>query len=154
VKRRGFTLVETAVTSGILLLMVGLASLAITSYVRSYRHYSQQGMRLRLAAKALETVGYRLRSAKILLAPIPASLAQNPLQFQTADGALSDLLVQKGKLVCRRRDEQGKVVQTQVLGEIQDLRLRLQDSFLILQAEIPDAQPLETQLSLRGVVLP
>ena len=52
--RKGYTLIETVVTSGILFLMVGLASMATIFYLRSYRHYTEQSLRVRLSAIILQ----------------------------------------------------------------------------------------------------
>ena len=74
-RRRAFTLAETMITSAVLLLMVGMAAMVVTGYLRSYRHYTEQSVRLRLAAKTLEAACFRLRSAESLVLPLPTSLS-------------------------------------------------------------------------------
>ena len=54
-------MVEVMVGSGVLLLMVALASMATISYLRGYGHYTKEGARLRAAAKTLEVAAFAPR---------------------------------------------------------------------------------------------
>lgn len=49
-------MVEVMVGSGVLLLMVALASMATISYLRGYGLYTKEGARLRVAAKTMESL--------------------------------------------------------------------------------------------------
>ncbi len=71
------------VGSGVLLLMVALASMATISYLRGYGHYTREGAKLRVAAKTLEAVCFELRSARALKA-VPRSLRLGPLEFENS----------------------------------------------------------------------
>jgi len=66
-------MVEVMVGSGVLLLMVALASMATISYLRGYGLYTKEGARLRVAAKTMESLCFELRSARALKA-IPKRL--------------------------------------------------------------------------------
>lgn len=152
--RKGYTLIETVVTSGILFLMVGLASMATIFYLRSYRHYTAQSVHVRLSAKTLEVACYRLRSARQLLLPIPPSLQADSLRFIDSDGGRCSLKMERGKLWLQSLDPEGKVSGSQSLGSVQDLQPRVQGEFLVLRAPVQGASlPLETQIPLRGIAL-
>lgn len=145
---RAFTLAEMVVTSSVLLLMVGLASLAIVGYLSSYRRYTDQGMRLRLCAKTLETVGYHLRSAQALYKPLPDSLKGQALHYRDAYGKDCLLDLSQGKLQVTEGSHRT------ALGPLEDLEISFQPGFLVLRAPLAGQPvPLETQLSLRGVKL-
>lgn len=152
--KKGYTLIETVVTSGILFLMVGLASMATIFYLRSYRHYTEQSLRVRLSARTLEVACCRLRSARQLMLPIPPSLQADSLRFIDGDGNRCLLKMERGKLCLQTLGPEGKVFDTHSLGPVQDLQPRMQGEFLVLQAPIQGTSlPLETQISLRGIGL-
>lgn len=155
-RARGYTLLETAVTSGVLFLMVALASMAVWFYLRSYRHYTNQSLQVRLSAKTVEVACYRLRSARQLLLPVPASLrGGDSLRFVDSDGTTCALKWERDLLWLQHLDPQGRVQKVQKIGPVQDLQLRLQGDFLVLRAQIEGVSlPLETQLSLRGIARP
>ena len=145
---RAFTLAEMVVTSSVLLLMVGLASLAIVGYLGSYRRYTDQGMRLRLCAKTLETASYHLRSAQALYKPLPDSLKGQALRYRDAYGKECLMGLNQGKLQVTEGTNRT------ALGPLEDLEVSFQPGFLILRAPVAgQTVPLETQLSLRGVNL-
>jgi hypothetical protein len=151
-RRSAFTLAETVITSGILLLMVAMTSLAIVSYLKSYRHYTQQGMRLRLAAKTLESASFRLRSAESFVIPLPSSLKERPLQFMERNSGPRALALENGKLVLRELDSKGGVLKASLVGTADDLLFELRGDRLQLTMPVPNqAIPLTTQVSLRGI---
>ena len=63
------SLVEVMIASGILLLMIGLAAFALVAYLRSYRQYTDRGLKQRSCAKATEALCHHLRSAERLYEP-------------------------------------------------------------------------------------
>lgn len=90
------SLVEVMIASGILLLMIGLAAFAMVAYLRSYRQYTDRGLKQRSSAKATEALCHHLRSAERLYEPDSRtwqqgfSLAEHPVVYQergTADQA-------------------------------------------------------------------
>lgn len=152
--RRGFTLVETLITSGVLLLMVGMATLAVVSYLRSFRHYTEQGRHQQAAARTLESACYRLRSARRLCLPLPSNLQQGPLRYLDHQGNPHALIIEQGKLVQQDWDLQGQVMGRQVLGSAASVECQAQKGFLMIRVGAEGAAlPLETQISLRGIPL-
>lgn len=132
--------------------MVAMTSLAIVSYLKSYRHYTQQGMRLRLAAKTLESASFRLRSAESLVLPLPASLKQHTLQFVERNSGPRALALENGKLWLRELDPKGDILRSALVGTADDLQVELRGACLILTMPVPDqVVPLTTQVSLRGI---
>lgn len=147
-KQRGFTLAETMVTSAVLFLLVGMTALAVTSYLRSYRHYTQQSLRLRLAAKTLEVACFRLRSAESLILPLPSSLSAGPLRYLEREHGPCTLQIQAGKLLFQNLGKEKKTS----LGPAFEIEPTLKAGFLVLSMRVEgQAVPLETQLSLRGI---
>ena len=138
-KNRAFTLVETLITSGVLLLMVGMASMAVVSYLKSYRRYTEQGTVLRMEAKTLESLCFRLRSMRVLHLPVPQDLSRARLRFEETPGQLSEFHIDQGKLWLSGR----------ALGPACNLQMTLVGSRLLLKT-----QHLQTQISLRGVRQP
>lgn len=151
-KKRAFTLAETMITSGVLLLLVGMAALAVMSYLKSYRHYTEQSLRLRQAAKTLEVACFRLRSAESLVLPMPTSLSEKPLCYVERGQGPRSMLIQQGRLVLQELDKEGKVLKTVGLGPAVEVEPTLQQGFLVLRMRVKGQTiPLETQISLRGV---
>ncbi len=146
-KKRAFTLAETMITSAVLLIFVGMAALAVMSYLRSYRTYTEQGLRLRLAAKTLEVACFHLRSAESLSLPLPIALSKQPLQYVERGKGPCSLAIHDGKLLLQ---ESGKTAIS--LGPTSEIQTSLQEGFLVLKMTLPDqVVPLETQISLRGI---
>lgn len=151
-RRRAFTLAETMITSAVLLLMIGMAAMVVTGYLRSYRHYTEQSVRLRLAAKTLEAACFRLRSAEFLVLPLPTSLSQKPLRYVERGQGPRSLTLQNGRLVVQELDKDGKVLGSVGLGPALELEPTLTEGFLVLRMRVEGQNmPLETQLSLRGI---
>jgi prepilin-type N-terminal cleavage/methylation domain-containing protein len=68
-KKRGMTLPEIMIGSTLLLLLIGITSMAVVSYFRAYRQYTDKGLRIRLTAKSLESLAGRLRAAQVIYSP-------------------------------------------------------------------------------------
>lgn len=143
-KRRAFTMLEVMVGSGVLLLMVAMASMATISYLRAYRHYTTEGARLRLAAKTMETVCFHLRSARAL-EKIPQSLQAGAFQYENTNRQHC-LLQLRGDQIWLQRDQQALR-----LGAASDLRFRVKDGLLELSLPVAGQANLQTALSLRGL---
>lgn len=132
--------------------MVSLASLAIVGYLRSYRHYTEQGRRMRLAARSLEAVSYRLRSAQSIKLPLPQALSQGPLEYVERSGGPRQLVLEGGHLRLKELDGRGQPQRTVQIGAAEDLGFELRGALLTLT--LPIAQqtiPLRTLVPLRGV---
>lgn len=137
-------MVEVMVGSGVLLLMVALASMATISYLRGYGHYTREGAKLRLAAKTLETVCFELRTARAFR-KIPASLRQGPLEFENARRQACSLQL-RGDQIWVSHDR------TEVrLGAAADLQLAQQGELLQISLPVAGQPALTTGFSLRGV---
>lgn len=151
-KRRAFTLIETMVTSGVVLLLVALAALAITGYLRSYQHYTEQGLRLRQAAKTLEVACFHLRSAESLTTPLPERLTQQPLRYVERGRGPCALLISEGRLVLQERDAHDQVTRSVGIGPASELEPVFSNGFLLLRLPVVGQNPpLETQIALRGI---
>lgn len=144
-RQRAFTLLEVTIVSGILLVMVAMTSLALVSYLKTYRHYSEHGLRLRLALKTLETACLQLRSAESIVLPIPPSLRDTPLVFEGRGRGRLSLKLLEEKLVLEGSDHK------QILGPAHDFRLQLRSGFLEVRLFADETTLLQTQISLRGI---
>jgi len=143
-KRAAFTMLEVMVGSGVLLLMVTLASMATISYLRGYGHYTKEGARMRLAAKTLETLTFELRSARAFKA-IPRSIRQGPLEFEDTRHRQCSLQFRGEDLWVVREPDSVR------LGQVADVQLVAHDGLLEIVVPVPGQAPLQTALSLRGV---
>lgn len=143
-RRRAFTMVEVMVGSGVLLLMVALASMATISYLRGYGHYTKEGAKLRLAAKTLESLTFELRSARAFKA-IPKSIRQGPLQFEDARRRQCTLQFRGEDLWIQREPESVR------LGNVADVQLTVRGEVLEVRVPVSGQVPLQTALSLRGI---
>lgn len=82
------SLLEVMIASGILLLMIGLAAFAMVAYLRSYRQYTDRGLKQRSCAKASEALCHHLRSAERIYQPDSLtwergfSLERQPIVYQ------------------------------------------------------------------------
>lgn len=132
------------VASAVLFLMVALASVATISYLRGYRHYTQEGAKLRVASKTLEAVCFELRSAQTLK-QIPASLLQGPLQYENSRHEACSLELRDRQIWVQRGKEQAR------LGEAFDLQLEVQNESLRIQLPVTEQPPLKTSISIRGM---
>ncbi len=132
------------VGSGVLLLMVALASMATISYLRGYGHYTKEGAKLRLAAKTLESLTFELRSARAFK-PIPRSVRQAPLEFEDAQRRQCSLQFRGDELWIQREPDSVR------LGSVADVQLIVQDGQLEVRVPVPGQAPLQTSLSLRGI---
>lgn len=143
-RRRGFTMVEVMVGSGVLLLMVALASMATISYLRGYGHYTRDGAKLRLAAKTLEVICSELRSARSFKT-IPASLHQGPLEFENARRQACVLQLRGEQVWVRHNSEELR------LGTAADVQFLQQTQLLEVSLPVAGQAPVVTAVSLRGV---
>ena len=143
-RRRGFTMVEVMVGSGVLLLMVALASMATISYLRGYGHYTKEGARLRLAAKTLEALCFELRSARAFKS-IPKSVRQAPLEFEDTRRRQCSLQFRGDELWIAREPDSSR------LGNLVDVNLSVHDGLLEITVPVSGQVPLHTALSLRGM---
>ena len=141
---RGFTVVEVMVGSGVLLLMVALASMATISYLRGYGHYTREGAKLRLAAKTLEVVCFELRSAR-KFKTLPKSLQQGSVEFENSARQACSLQLRAGQLWVRHAQQQTR------LGAAADLQFSLQGDLLQISVPVGGQPPLTSAIPLRGV---
>lgn len=132
------------VGSGVLLLMVTLASMATISYLRGYGHYTKEGARLRVAAKTLEALCFELRSARAFKT-IPKSIRQTPLEFEDTRRRQCSLLFRGEELWIQRESEPRR------LGRATDVNLAAHDGLLEITLPVAGQAPLHTALSLRGM---
>jgi len=146
-RRRAFTLLEVTVGSGVLFLMVVMASMATTSYLRAYRHYTSEGAKLRVAAKTLETLCFELRSARSFEA-FPKSLRQAPLNFENSGRQKCSLLLRGDQLWLQRDKESIR------LGGAWDVQFLAHDGLLDIALPMAAQPALLTALSLRGMRRP
>ena len=130
--------------SGVLLLMVALASMATISYLRGYGHYTKEGAKLRLAAKTLESLAFELRSARAFKV-IPRSIRQAPLEFEDRRRRQCSLQFRGEELWIAREPDPVR------LGHVADVNLVAQDGLLEITVPVAGQVPLRTGLSLRGV---
>lgn len=137
-------MVEVMVGSGVLLLMVALASMATISYLRGYGHYTKEGAKLRLAAKTLETVCFELRSARSFQT-IPKSVRQAPLEFENTRGQQCSLQFHGEELWVVREPDPVR------LGSVSDVNLAAHDAILEVTVPVAGQAPLQTALHLRGI---
>lgn len=137
-------MIEVMVGSGVLLLMVALASMATISYLRGYGHYTKEGARMRLAAKTLESLTFELRSARAFKT-IPRSIRQSPLEFEDTQRRHCILQMRGDELWIQRVPDSFR------LGSVADVQLIVQDGQLEVRVPVPGQAPLQTSLSLRGI---
>ena len=130
--------------SGVLFLMVVMASMVTISYLRAYRHYTSEGAKLRLAAKTLETVCFTLRSARSF-ETVPPSLRNAPLRFESSARQHCTLQLRGEQLWLTREREEVR------LGSASDVQFSAQDSLLQLSLPVAGQPALHTALSLRGI---
>ena len=144
-RNRAFSLLEVMVASGVLLVMVTMTSMATLSYLKAYRHYTSEGLKLRQTAKTLEVLCFHLRSARFLQVPIPASLKQSPLVFEKRNQQRCSLQVLDGQLVLVQDKESIKV------GVASDIQLQGKKDLLLVSIVVAGQSPVQTAISLRGV---
>ena len=144
-KRRAFSLAEIMVGSGVLLIMVAMTSMATIFYLRAYRHYTSEGLKLRQTAKTLEVLCSNLRSARSMQPPIPTSLRQAPLLFEKKTQEHCSLQVANGQLLLLHDKETIKI------GMASDVNLAVKDGLLQVSIPVEGAEPVQTAVSLRGV---
>ena len=156
-KRGGHTLLELIVASGVLLVMVWMTTTAVVSYVRAYHQYTEKGLRVRQAAKVLEVVTEHLRSAdSISQLEAPLSCADKPLVFfERSAGMRALFLNPQGVLELQELDADLKAKSSTTVGKAQGLTFQEtregQGRRLHLTLQVENSQPLETEVSLRGV---
>lgn len=143
-KKRAFTLLEVMVGSGVLLVMVVLASMATISYLRGYAHYTKEGAKLRLAAKTLESLTFELRSARAFKA-IPRSIRRASLEFEDTRRRQCSLQFRGEELWVVREPDSVR------LGQVADVNLVAEDGLLKISVPVPGQAPVHTAISLRGV---
>ncbi|MBT9588850.1 prepilin-type N-terminal cleavage/methylation domain-containing protein [bacterium] len=144
-RNRAFSLLEVMVASGVLLVMVTMTSMATLSYLKAYRHYTGEGLKLRQTAKTLEVLCSHLRSARSLQLPIPASLKQSPLTFEKRNRQQCSLQVLDGQLMLAQDKESIKV------GAASDIHLQVEKDLLHVSIVVAGQSPVQTAISLRGV---
>lgn len=137
-------MLEVMVGSGVLLLMVAMASMATISYLRAYRHYTNEGAKLRLSAKVLETLCFELRSARAFKA-IPKSVRQAPLEFEDTRKRQCSLQFRGDQLWIQRDPDLIR------LGSVVDVNLVAKNGLLEVTVPVTGQTPLQTALSLRGI---
>ena len=137
-------MVEVMVGSGVLLLMVTLASMATISYLRGYGHYTKEGAKLRLAAKTLESLTHELRPARAFKV-IPKSIRQAPLEFEDTRRRQCSLQFRGEDLWVQREPESVR------LGRVVDVQLAVRGEVLEVSVPVSGQVPLQTALSLRGI---
>lgn len=140
-KRDGMSLPEVVVAAAVLLLMVAVTCAAVIGYLRAYRVYSEQGLRLQRASSTLEAVCRKLREAKALRSPVPASLRSANLYFVNNEGRSVELHWSSGKVLAGE----------QLLGAAEDLQFAVTPGFLQITLPVGSSTPLRTQISLRGI---
>lgn len=64
--KRAFTIPEVLITSTLLLLLIGMASICIVSFVRGYQKFDQESAKTRTQLTTLDRLSSHLRSAKSL----------------------------------------------------------------------------------------
>lgn len=137
-------MVEVMVGSGVLLLMVALASMATISYLRGYGHYTKEGTKQRLAAKTLESLTFELRSVRAFKS-IPRSIRQAPLEFEDTRRRQCSLQFRGEDLWIIRDPDPVR------LGNVADVTLAARDGLLEMSVPVSGQAPLCTAISLRGV---
>ena len=156
-KRRGTTLIELMVASGVLLLMVSMTTTAVVSYVRAYHQYTEKGLRVRQAAKVLEVVTEHLRSADSIPQLEEAlSCSEKPMIFSERGAGMRALFLNpQGVLELQELDADLKAKSTIPVGKTRGLSFTEtregSGRRLHLTLQVEDSSPLETELSLRGV---
>ena len=143
-RRRAFTVLEVLVGSGVLLLMVAMASMATISYLRAYRHYTNEGAKLRLAGKTLEALCFELRSARSFKT-IPKSVRRAPLEFEDTQRRQCSLQYRGDQLWIQREPDSRR------LGNLVDVNLSAHEGLLEITVPVAGQTPLRTALSLRGI---
>ena len=156
-RRRGNTLVEVTVASGVLLLMAFMTTTSVVSYIRAYHQYTDKSLRVRQAAKVLEVVTQHLRSAdSVPQLEQPISCSEKPLVFSERNAGMRALFLNpKGVLELQDLDADLKAKNSITLGKVRGLSFTEsqegRNRRLHLTLQVEDSQPLETELSLRGV---
>jgi len=140
------------VASSVLLVMVFMTTTAVVSYVHAYHQYTEKGLRVRQAAKVLEVVCQHLRSADTLpKLEAPLSCSEKPLVFAERNAGPRALFLANGVLELQELDVEGKVKATTRIGKSKDLTFSQAGRRLHITLQVEDSQPLETEISLRGV---
>ena len=137
-------MVEVMVGSGVLLLMVALASMATISYLRGYGHYTKEGTKQRLAAKTLESLTFEFRSVRAFNS-IPRSIRQAPLEFEDTRRRTCSLQFRGEDLWVVREPDSVR------LGSVVDVNLAAHQDLLEISVAVAGQAPLCTAISLRGV---
>ena len=151
-KRRGTTLLELIVASGVLLVMVFMTTSAVVSYGRAYHQYTDKGLRVRQAAKVLEVVCQHLRSAdSIPLLEHELSCSDKPLVFSERNaGQRALFLNSKGVLDLQELDADLKVKSFTAVGKVRGLTCSENreggERRLHLTLQVEDSQPLESAM--------
>ena len=156
-KKRGTTLLELIVASGVLLVMVFMTTSAVVSYGRAYHQYTDKGLRVRQAAKVMEVVCQHLRSADAVpQLERELSCAEKPLVFSERGlGKRALFLNGKGVLELQELDADLKPKSFTSVGRVRGLTCGETreggERRLHLTLQVEGSQPLETYISLRGV---
>ena len=132
------------VVSTILLIMLVMTTLGVMSYMRAYRHYIHESVKLRLASKTLEAVCRELRSCRCLDGSVPASLKTGPLRFRDGSGETVALQLVGNSLLMQRGEAQVK------LGQALDLELSFKQRLLELRIPVEGQAPVQTAVLVRG----
>ena len=83
-RRRGFTILELLISSTFLLLIIGMGSMSLVSFLRGYQKFSVTSVNQRANVQAMQSFVMHLHSAEQLYgteAFEKLDLAQRPLQF-------------------------------------------------------------------------
>ena len=154
----GMTLAEILISSAIMLLIVGLASGSVVSYLKAYGQFTETSSRSRVAAHTLEALVQHLRSAEVVYSPdrstllLGTSLA-TPLVFVergTERDRVKSLRYQNGQILLLDAKDKTEFS----LGKVDGVRLQLgqgRDAMLQVQIDSGNA-PLLTALCWRGIV--
>ena len=117
------------VGSGVLLLMVTLASMATISYLRGYGHYTKEGAKLRVAAKTLESLCLELRSARAFKV-VPKSVRQTPLEFEDTKRRQCSLQFRGDELWIQREPDPVRI------GQAADVNLSVREGLLEIRMPV------------------
>jgi hypothetical protein len=155
-RRRGTTLLELMVGSGMLFLMVCMTTTAVVYYLHAYQHYTDKGLRVRQAAKVMETLTQHLRSADTFPFLEGPCSCQAPLLFSERGVGVRALLVDThGVLQLQELDADHKVLNSTRIGQVQGLTLSQtlegRERRLHISVQVEASTPLETDVALRGV---
>ena len=79
-KRRAFSVPEVLVTSSLLLILIGMASVCIVAYLRGYQKFNQESGKVRAQLTTLDRLSAHIRSARSIQSLEPLAITVQTAQ--------------------------------------------------------------------------